>query len=47
MIIIVSTPFRVAASYAVAFAAGAVLAHRWDIVRQPFRYQSAAVNTAS
>lgn len=31
MIIIVSTPLRIAASYALAFAAGAVLAHQWRI----------------
>ena len=35
MIIIVSTPLRVAASYALAFAAGAVLTRQWRIGRNP------------
>lgn len=37
MIIIVSTPLRIAASYALALAAGAVLTCRWRIGRNPIR----------
>lgn len=37
MIIIVSTPLRIAASYALAFAAGAVLTRPWRIGRNPIR----------
>jgi len=37
MIIIVSTPLRIVASYALAFTAGAVLTCRWRIGRNPFR----------
>jgi len=41
MIIIVSTPLRIAASYVLAFAAGAVLTCRWRIGRNPIRSPSA------
>lgn len=41
MIIIVSTPLRIAASYALAFAAGAVFTCRWRIGRNPIRSKPA------
>ncbi len=37
MIIIVSTPLRIAASYALAFAAGALLTYQRRIGRNPIR----------
>lgn len=37
MLIIVSTPLRIVASYALAFAAGAVLSCRWRIGRNHIR----------
>lgn len=37
MIIIVSTPLRIAVSYALALAAGTALAYRWRIGRNPIR----------
>lgn len=37
MIIIVSTPLRIAASYVVAFAAGALLSYKRRIGRNPIR----------
>lgn len=37
MIVIVSTPVRIAASYALAFVAGAVFTCRWRIGRNPIR----------
>lgn len=45
MIIIVSTPLRIAASYAFAFAAGAVLTRNWGLVRNPLRRRPAEVGT--
>lgn len=33
MIIIISTPLRIAASYAIAMAAGALLTRRWRVSR--------------
>lgn len=41
MIIIVSTPLRIAASYALAFAAGAVVTCRWRSGRNPIRLKPA------
>ena len=41
MIIIVSTPLQIAASYVLAFAAGAVLTRQWRVGRNPNRPNSA------
>lgn len=37
MIIIVSTPIRIVTSYALAFAAGAVLTRKWQVGRNLLR----------
>ncbi len=41
MIVIISTPLRIAASYALAFAAGAVFTCRRRISRNPIRSSTA------